>query len=301
MHLRYFPATVIALVLLSAVYAHAQTYESVQTVLDIGADGTVHYTAAFSFASPVAGNVSYSLSEMPQNVKISDGKQQLDYRVITGEAYRLDIMLNDPADRIAIEYDVKNAVFESGQIKHFFTEYSFENPVNMNVVMKLPPGYGIHMNSYDPDGAQITSDGQRIGLAWNLENVTTTLFFVNYSSPLLESNLPSIAAVILVGAIVVMLYYFRRRSMEAFLSGFREHEKKTIEYLSRRKIALQSDIQKEFTFSRAKTTRIISTLEGKGLVKKRRYGRTNKLYWVKPAFIRKNKELKKEGKEDEKK
>jgi len=43
---------------------------------------------------------------------------------------------------------------------------------------------------------------------------------------------------------------------------------------------MQSDLQKTFGFSRAKSTRIIMVLEQKGLVRKQKYGRTNKLHWL---------------------
>lgn len=285
MHLKSFPAAAAFLVLF-AFCANAQN--DVQATIDIGTDGAVHYAVIFNLPSPETGNVTYSVNEMPQNIRVSDGKQELGYSVIGEGEYVIDISLNDPASQIIIEYDMRNSVFESGQIKHFFTEYDFASPVNMNVTLKLPPGYGIYGNSYNPDNATIISDGRRIGLVWNLESVTAPLFSVNYSSSLQESSVASIIAAMLAGTTIAVFYFFRRRSKEAFLEGFRDYERKTLEYLGSKKIALQSDIQKEFAFSRAKTARIVSTLESKGLVKKKRYGRTNKLYWIKPSFTGKS-------------
>ena len=63
--------------------------------------------------------------------------------------------------------------------------------------------------------------------------------------------------------------------------GFRHDEKLVIKYLEEKKIGLQRDLEENFKFSRAKATRVVSKLVEKGLVSKKRYGRTNKLTWLK--------------------
>ncbi|MBI4175720.1 MAG: hypothetical protein HY518_00810 [Candidatus Aenigmarchaeota archaeon] len=186
---------------------------------------------------------------------------------------------------IVISYTVDNAVFRSDSVSFFFTEFQFDNEVDMSVKVMLPPGSGIYNDEYKPADAIITSDGRRIILAWHEEGVKGTLFSVKYSE-LAESGIDIFAVIAVIALAIVIFGFIRFRKMErqAFLHGFREDEKKTIQYLEQRKTALQSDLQKEFRFSRAKATRIVMHLEEKGLVRKQRYGRTNRLSWLKGNY-----------------
>jgi len=52
-------------------------------------------------------------------------------------------------------------------------------------------------------------------------------------------------------------------------------------FLQQRKVSFQRDLQRELQFSRAKATRIVRTLEQKGLLRKEEHGRTNRLFWLK--------------------
>jgi uncharacterized membrane protein len=63
------------------------------------------------------------------------------------------------------------------------------------------------------------------------------------------------------------------------MSGFFDDEKLVVKYLQKNNPAYQNKVGKEFKFSRAKMTRIVKKLEHRGLVKKERRGRTNRLEW----------------------
>lgn len=268
--------------LLAATAAQAQQISSADITLDVRADDSVRQTTILMFAAPTADStVQYELNDLARDVEVTDSVSLLNHalRRVNG-SYVLEILLPGPRSTLEISYTVDGVVFQSDSVKRLFTEFFFEDVVgNMTVSVKLPEGFALYQDSYRPAGAQIGSDGTRIILKWSLQDTQGDVFSVRYNNPTQDNG--AVGLVIVLGAIVVALYlYHRKKAREEFFRGFREDEKKTIEFLQARKTALQSDLQKQFGFSRAKATRVVSVLEEKGLVRKQYYGRTNKLYWI---------------------
>ena len=260
-------------------FAHAENIKNVGITLDIKIDSLVSETNKYLFSTPLTGNtINYTVDGTVSNIRVFDDSQQLDYALNNNT---IQIFLRGSTNTITISYDAADVIFRSDSVSHFFTEYMFDQDVNLSVQLKLPAGYGIYQNSYKPANAIIGSDGERIIISWD-EYGNDVLFSVKYTNLGGGNNIILfIVAIIMLAAIIYLYLHSRKKMREEFISGFREDEKKTIEYLEQRKIALQSDLQKEFKFSRAKATRIVMKLEEKGLVRKQRYGRTNRLYWIK--------------------
>ncbi len=271
--------------------SHAQAQpldiEKVEITYDIQTDNSVMQTTNLYFNSQLTGSINYSLDSNVRNMEVSDGTQQLDYNLEqTVNGYNLQVFLKSPTRILTLSYVDDNIIFESDSVSHFFTEIDYSQVRNLTVQARLPAGFGIYQNSYRPSGADIVSDGQRIILIWNRQDVGTPIIFsVKFINPIKENNPWLPVGIVLAVAIVILYFYFRKKTEQAFLSGFREDEKKTIEFLKERKIAMQSDLQKSFGFSRAKSTRIIMSLEQKNLVRKQKYGRTNKLYWAESSLL----------------
>ena len=266
--------------------AHAQSYSisKLDVTFELQQDGSVRQTNRFFFNSSVSGtSLQYRLADAARDIEAFDDVQKLDARLVnvTG-GYLINISLKQPTDTLVLNYTTDNAVFQSNSVSYFFTEMSFESEISdLAVRIKLPEGFVIYKNSFRPSDAVLLSDGQRIVLLWNEKNATGASFSVKFNMPDNGSSFLFGAIALLTGISVLLYLYFRERTREEFMQGFREDEKKTIDYLREKKVALQSDLQKEFRFSRAKSTRIVSVLEQKGLVRKQRYGRTNRLSWLK--------------------
>ena len=278
-------AIAVIIVVLAAHAVQAQTIDRAEITIDIQPESSIDQKTVFFFSQPITDSIlEYALNDAVRNIEVSDGTRALSYRLNkTLSTYNLEIFLEQPVDRIEIKYTADNVVFQSDSVKHLFTEFTFDSIVSSMIVqVNLPEGYGLYQNSFKPPGAQLGSDGKRIMLTWSIANTTGTLFSVKYAS-LAKGSEFVFLIIVLIAIIALLYYYFRKKTKEAFMHGFRTDEKKVIEYMGMNKKALQSDLQKLFGFSRAKATRIVSVLEGKGLVKKQRYGRTNKLYWVKGA------------------
>ncbi|MBI4177131.1 MAG: hypothetical protein HY516_02090 [Candidatus Aenigmarchaeota archaeon] len=269
---------------ISPALATGYDVQKVDISFDVGSDNSVKQTTRFYFSSPVTdGSINYTLNEPVKNIVVYGGNKQLDSKLDgEGDNYNLQIFLDGPVETLLITYSASGIVFHSGSVNHLFTQFSFEKEIPIvNSQLKLPTGYEVYQNSYNPADGTITSDGKSIILAWNESNVSgSILFSVKYVNPD-KGFIFLVAFAFLATGIVAFLYFhFRKKTAEAFLKGFREDEKKTILYLRGKQTALQRDLQAEFGFSRAKSTRIIYELEKKGLVRKQRHGRTNKLFWL---------------------
>ncbi|MBI2233275.1 MAG: hypothetical protein HYU56_05110 [Candidatus Aenigmarchaeota archaeon] len=271
--------TLLAL-LLFALPAYAQ--QEANITFDIQPDSSVKHAIVFSFSSPLtAASIDYALDGIVRDTEVSGGGQKMEHELIRSDSgYIMRIFLKGPTRSLSISYTADNVVFRSDSVNHFFTELSFEQPTNISARLELPAGYGLYQDSYRPAGASTVSDGRRIILLWRPTNVQSVFFSVKFAK-LEEGGLLIASVAVLSGLTIFLFLYLRHKTREEFLRGFREDEKRVIEYLQERKTALQSDLEHEFKFSRAKATRIVSKLQEKNLVGKQKYGRTNKLFWLK--------------------
>jgi uncharacterized membrane protein len=264
--------------------AHAQI-DKVEINANIGVDGSVQHAVAYYFSQPLnETSINYSISQSVTGISASDGTQDLNYRV---NGNNIEIFLKNSTSLLTITYTADNVVYHSDNINHFFTEFTFNETVGeLVVIVALPQGYTLSNNFYTPAEGNVITDGKKIIVKWTQPDALGRyIFAVNFMNPNERADPFLLTTIVLVIAIVVGTYYgyghFHRKVQDAFFKGFRDDEKKTMEFLQQKHVALQSDLQKEFGFSRAKATRIIMKLEEHKLVRKQRYGRTNKLHWLK--------------------
>ncbi|MBS3051619.1 MAG: hypothetical protein J4400_05720 [Candidatus Aenigmarchaeota archaeon] len=144
----------------------------------INEDESVHHLSRFVFVSPVS------------DIIVTDGVQPLRFTTVaTGEGYVLNIFPDVPTSQIIIEYTAYDVIFRLDSIEHFFTELNFDNSVNLSASLTLPVGYTLYDDSFKPSNAEIRSDGRRIVLYWEEDNVSNALFSVKYVPPKQEFSL----------------------------------------------------------------------------------------------------------------
>lgn len=279
----------LVLIVLAAAPAYA-AIESGSVVFSIQRDFSVEETIHLVFDGALNGTLDYALNEQVASVAVSDSNSALRYELIRSDSGYLLIIYPEGDTTLKISFVSKSLVFQNNDIQQFFTELSFaENVKKLDVKVVLPEGYGIYQNSYRPDGAEITSDGRNIELTWPFSNFNEPrIFSVKFEQLGKELNMWVLFSIILLGALAFGYRHHRKKSEESvqktrqeFLTGFREDEKKVIEYMEKHKTAYQNKIEQEFKFSRAKMTRITQKLAGKGLLDKKKKGRTNRLTWIK--------------------
>lgn len=184
-----------------------------------------------------------------------------------------------PYSNITFSFLISDLIFERGNTKQFFIILNL--PLNISsrqVKIILPKGF--YLEKCYPDCIK-GSDGRRIFAFWN--NISQQEFPISLIFKKEEFRASYFYFIIAFLAFVLgfLFFYYRKKSFENFLLPFSEEERKVILYLKKNKVCLQNKIEKEFGLSRVKTFRIIRKLEKIGLIKKEKFGRTNKIFWIK--------------------
>lgn len=269
------------------VYAVIETADVSFAIQD---DLSVDETITVVFDEPLNETVDYTLNERISSILVSDSDSLLVHELIEANGTFILRIFPEGDKTLVIKFVSDSLVFQNNNIYQFFTELSFAETVKtLEVIVTLPEGFGIFQNSYSPSSAAISSDGRNIQLLWSFNNFDgPEIFSVKFERLGVQLNIwIPIALLTLIGLGFLYKHYNEKllkekeKSRQEFYVGFREDEKKVIEYLEKHNTAYQNKIEHEFKFSRAKMTRIVKKLQEKGLVHKKRKGRTNRLTWVK--------------------
>jgi len=160
---------------------------------------------------------------------------------------------------------------------------SGEEIEDLLVVVKLPStAVG---ESAAPKDYVSTSDGKRIIFVWEARNVSANdmkVFSVRYSTPsiIVSSKGISTEAVFLIILLLLSVpaaayYFFRRKKMKVKIEVLRGDEKKVMEIVYKHKEIDQKEIVRITDFSKAKVSKIVMSLEKRGLIEVERRGRKN--------------------------
>lgn len=194
------------------------------------------------------------------------------------------------ASRITYKFLFAESIPTSQGLNIFRYRFAITQPVkNFSISIKLPARHilvdearlsGTNLRSFEPTFGQVFSDGRDIFVTWNLESPpigTRIDSSVIYES--VENGISTIGFIILGGIMIAgfaVIIYIRRTRFKEILPVLTESERKVMEILiNENKPVDQRRIVKELDFSKAKVSRIIYDLEKRGLIDKRRKGRTN--------------------------
>jgi uncharacterized membrane protein len=284
--------TIIPFLLLLAVFAfpaHA-AIGSARVTFDVNSGFSVNETIALAFDTPLnATPINYALNEDVHSISVRDSHSLLNATIGKSDSGYMLTIYPEGDSVLIINFVSGQLVFQNGGIYEFLTQLSFADPVkNLNVTLTLPEGYGIYQNSFFPSNGQVATNGRAIEVSWLFSSLEQEqLFSAKFSrtNPQFDYLLVVFLAA-LAGLAALFIYHMKtsgkryEKARKEFLLGFREDEKKVIAYLEQHRTADQSVIEKEFRFSRSKMTRIVQKLSERGLVHKKRKGRTNKLAWL---------------------
>jgi uncharacterized membrane protein len=165
--------------------------------------------------------------------------------------------------------------------------------------VKLPEGtvlpeatktqYG---RTFFPENPSITSDGRRIVVFWRQYNASTgqaLKFQLIYES--LKGNVIELWQVaIIVGIIAILAVYYilsrMRKPQEVILSVLDEYEKKVMDAIvAAGGTAYQRKVVQETNLSKAKVSRVVRSLEKRGIIEIEHLGRTNRLKLSKKKLV----------------
>lgn len=174
----------------------------------------------------------------------------------------------------------------------FDADFTLDRSINQTFVfVKLPEGMVLSNKQPFPENATNETDGRRIIIAWKMYNLQPNQqlrFQILYEQvqqpPLFQLRLGHFVIFGMAAAGVASLVYLRyfRKPEKLVLSVLDEYERKVMNILVASEGEVkQKKIVQDTNLSKAKVSRVVKSLAGRGLIEVERAGRTNKLKLVK--------------------
>lgn len=219
---------------------------------------------------------------------------------------------------LTLEYDSFDLVTKVD--KQFLYKQEFTIPLEtaqLSFKTMLPEGMflssGGVFQQYLPASGEKGSDGRRIFVSWRKENLTAGESFdtqVSYEASSDNSQIMALFAggLLGLGAIIVALivgfwFFFKRfkRNIKIVLPVLKGDEKTIMELIIRdRGNTNQKLLVRESNFSKARVSKILKSLQERGIVKLEREGRGNNVYLVKDFNKEKKEPAAETGKKERK-
>lgn len=193
---------------------------------------------------------------------------------------------------IQLQYTTEGLVTERSGVNIFRYSQGIQRPTDSyRLKALLPQGSGLVEGSnvslpvISPETGVTGSDGQRIFVTWEADPSLGQLNFHAIYRPSSESEstdgglvwlIPVVLVSVLIGA--GYLVYVSREEIESAYEELSEDEAEVLDMLRDHDNAmLQKDIVEESEYSKAKISSVISDLEEKGIIRKSKEGRSNKI------------------------
>jgi len=201
---------------------------------------------------------------------------------------------------IATKFKWNELVERRGNISFFSMDIPILwNTGEVSVIIKLPDRTLLAEKALlpiSPSGYHIGTDGRRILASWSLRDkrpgdvIPIRLYYEPLSPEFILEDLVYILIFILIFIVIVgTLFIFKKvsKKSELVLSVLNENERLVVDILrkEKKKKVDQRRIVNLSGFSKAKVSRIIRSLEERGILESERIGRRNKIT-LKKKFIR---------------
>jgi len=269
-------------------------YYGIENTIDKEGKSSIKLT--ITFAEPVK-NFKFTFFGKIEKLEASSIAGPVNCKLMATEASLINCDVNLTLEKRTLEIK-----FETGDLvktlnSKFYFNGDFSLNQNTNVVftsIKLPEGMVLideESKQVFPENATTLSDGRRIMVNWNLNNITASQalkFQVFYEPvgttlpPLLQLGVVATLAVIGTG---IFIYQRVRKPKEVILSVLDEHERKVIDIITVAGGEVnQKKVVQETNLSKAKVSRVVKNLAERGLLEVKRTGRTNRLKLVKKKF-----------------
>lgn len=275
------------LVLILLLAGSANALES-NVKVDLLPSGAAHEVIEISFiADADADEVSYSLLNKPENLKVFQSTDELEHKVVKNEYYDIIIskqIKKGQSYRIRMEFDIKGLIRQLNRNYIFSFKYQPNtNFENFNIEVVLPRGFILAEleSAVSPSGGIVSTDGKNIIVNWNLKGINNEqAFIIVYERGLASSSSYVwivVTIVIALGAIAGVVTFYRKEKKEVIDGVLSVDEKKIVGMIEAGDEITQKQIVKDTGFSKAKVSKIIRRLEEKGIVEKIPFMATNKL------------------------
>lgn len=260
--------------------------------ISLDENGIASVTAEVDYKDLTTADVPYFVLGRAYDVKAKDEEQELVCLTLE-QPYGTYISCKPPSKNmknytVYFTFKLKGLVSFSQNFNRFIYSYGIKEPTDRFILkLYLPEGYGLlktteeQLVPYSPENARIGSDGRHVIVEWDIgqPDLGSTLSFsvlYEYVGEKPYSMMYYIPPLIILAVVIV---FVRLRKSRDVLSVLTPDERIVVDVIRKKggKNIKQRDIVRMTNFSKAKVSRILATLEKRGIVKRERVGRTNKV------------------------
>ncbi len=283
---------ILTFLLLNTIIVSAVTISEKEVRISINDDGSSDWYVKLVYPNPVEMSNIFVLADV-SFVSVYANDKKLDCSINT-QSLGTSIICNN-VNSSEIEYKFKIYGLVERRNNMYIFSYSFPTPnivKKFDLTVKLPIGAVIAdkneishlgLEPFTPSDGTEGTDGRQIFVKWLFENPELGKSIdvsVIYEKPFMAfpfvSNLIFIIGVLVVVVTGLGFYIYRRSSVEKVLPILDKPEREVMKIILRdRKNINQKKIVKEVGYSKAKVSRIVKSLEQRGLITVERRGRTN--------------------------
>jgi len=279
--------------------ASAKVMRQLNTTVDVQKDGMCNVEIIFKFTDEIK-EIDFPFTGEMEELTVKNGK------CIVKEDINKILQCKPPSPfmvgtiTISTKFNWNGLVQKRGNISFF----SMDIPILWNtdevlVIIKLPDKTLLAEKALlpiSPSGYHIGSDGRRILASWSFNDkkpgdvIPIRLYYEPLSPEFIAEDLVYILIFVLIIIVIVgTLFIFRKvsKKSELVLSVLNESERLIVDIIrkEKKKMVDQRRIVSLSGFSKAKVSRIIRSLEERGIVESERLGRRNKIT-LKKKFMR---------------
>ena len=282
-----FLALILGIIIFSNLSLAVSIYQYSATSEIYGND-TVHYKLELVFVNHSSETFTIPINS-PKNIKIESSFCREQKGILETEVVCFLTASNRTI--VTIEYD-SNTVNRKDSYFLFSDYFKLASDTKIvSIFIKLPEGAGLRQpteNSYSPSGALIGSDGRRTILNWVRndlkadERFDVSIAFDKMGDS--ESSFPFeiILVIVLIafsGLGIFYQFYWKDKNINLILPILKKDEKKIFDTIMKNGSGVnQKTIVRESGYSKAKVSKVLSSLKERRLVKLERIGRSNKVY-----------------------
>lgn len=291
---------ILVLFILFSVPAFSQEIYQYGITAEIFENNTVSYKLTLIFVN--SSNQTFIIPiGFPNNVNIQSDA----YCAVQSGTLETNVVCNIETSNktnVIITYDSDQKVGKNNY--YLFTDsFKFNNDVNaIPILIKLPEGTGLREpieNSYSPANALIGSDGRKTLINWQISDlkkggrIDLSIAYERIGEEIIISGFPFQVATMIIILIFVSIgvfyqFYWKNKNMKIILPILKKDEKKIFDTIIKNGSGVnQKIIVDNSGYSKAKVSKVLKSLEERGVLKLERIGRKNKVH-IDKKFLNKS-------------
>jgi hypothetical protein len=278
----------ITLVLIDPIFAQSEAvFDSFTQTVELGEKNSFHKIDAFVNVKTEMSKLILTLPPRVKKLKVLVNEEEISCLLEEKEGFTL-LECSLPENLVGmyfieISYETTYPIFELEKKILYKSDYIPTLPTDrLFYILKLPVGYALPEEKdisffVDPEPNNIYSDGRKIILSWEVRNVSSIFELSVLMEPVNGSSFNSLSLIgilIFLGLIVGVFKAIlnKRRKLEFSYPALVENERVIVELLKKSEgnILWQKQIQHKTGFSKVKVSRVIRSLEERGVIKKER-------------------------------